>query len=378
MSGSVTSCPDNPIITELFTDRRFAMASFKVEVVRVEITPHPNADRLELANVGGYHVVVGKGTYETGDLAAYIPEAALVPEEILTEMGLRGKLDGPQRNRVKVQRLRGIPSQGLCYPDKPGWAEGQSVTEELGITKYEPPVPVHMDGQIYAAGPERTVRYDIENFKRYPDVLQEGEGVVIAEKLHGTFMCLGILSEEDAHPEYGRIAVTSKGLGARGLVFKPDVPENENNLYLRVAKQVIAENNLLDARHTFFLLGEVYGSGVQDLTYGSRDPGFRVFDLVITDSEGQQTFADDSYLTAFLEDFPNLERVPVLYRGPFSKEVLRELTDGKETVSGEASHIREGVVVRPLEERRDPRLGRVQLKSISADYLTRRGGTEYT
>ena len=72
-----------------------------------------------------------------------------------------------------------------------------------------------------------------------------------------------------------------------------------------------------------------------------------------------------------------LPRVPVLYRGPFARAVLREHTDGRETVSGKSPHVREGVVIRPQVERHHPELGRVQLKSVSEKYLLRSGGTEY-
>jgi RNA ligase (TIGR02306 family) len=68
----------------------------------------------------------------------------------------------------------------------------------------------------------------------------------------------------------------------------------------------------------------------------------------------------------------DIPTVPVLYRGPYSKEALLEYTDGKETVSGKASHIREGIVVYPITERGDRRIGRVVLKSVSGDYLTRK------
>ncbi len=43
----------------------------------------------------------------------------------------------------------------------------------------------------------------------------------------------------------------------------------------------------------------------------------------------------------------------------------------------DANHIREGIVMVPAVERRDARIGRVCLKSVSADYLTRKGGTEF-
>lgn len=358
------------------------MASFQVEVVRVEVEEHPNADRLELLRVGGYRVLARKGSFKTGDLAAYIPESAVVPDGILREMGLEGKLSGPKKNRVTARRFRGVLSQGLCYPARRGWVEGQDVTEELGIIKYEPPVPISMGGQVYNGGPSRTVKYDIENYKRFPDILEEGEPVIITEKIHGTFVCIGILSGDDIHPEYGMLAVSSKGLGARGQVFKPAAEENKNNLYLGVAKKIIGDNPYLAFKdRTIFILGEIFGSGVQDLSYGYHSKtdgeiGFRFFDIV-TVEDGERVYLSDDELETVASTY-DLERVPVLYRGPFSEEILKELTDGKETVSGAEKHIREGVVVRPLVERQDDRIGRVQLKSVSEAYLTRRGGTEYT
>ena len=73
----------------------------------------------------------------------------------------------------------------------------------------------------------------------------------------------------------------------------------------------------------------------------------------------------------------NLSRVPVLYRGAYSKTEVLSYTSGKETVSGQAMHIREGIVVRPIQERQHPELGRCILKSVSEEYLLRKGGTEF-
>lgn len=70
-----------------------------------------------------------------------------------------------------------------------------------------------------------------------------------------------------------------------------------------------------------------------------------------------------------------LDHVPVLYRGEFFKDIMLTLTDGKTTFG--AGHIREGVVITPESERYDNRLGRVALKNVSGDYLTRKGGTEF-
>ncbi len=356
------------------------MSTFKVTVEELKISPHPNADRLELAQVGDYLSIVPKGQFCTGDLAAYIPEASIVPEKVLEELGLVGKLAGSAKNRVRAMRLRGILSQGICYAARPEWHKGQDVTDILGITKYEPIVPSYMNGELYGAGLDRCIRYDIEAFKRYPKVLEPGEPVVITEKLHGTWCQLGMVTKDMAHPDYGQLVVASKGLGHKGLAFKPDAEANSHNLYLQVARALHIEERFADTEHPLFILGEVFGAGVQDLSYGQKTRGthmFRVFDVFIhgpTDPEGR--YLNDDELDAFCTTH-GFERVPVLWRGPFDKAKMLELTSGKESVSGTEAHIREGVVVRTQQERRDPEIGRVQLKSVSDDYLLRKGGTEY-
>jgi hypothetical protein len=72
-----------------------------------------------------------------------------------------------------------------------------------------------------------------------------------------------------------------------------------------------------------------------------------------------------------------LETVPVLWHGPYSKQLVKELTDGKDNVTG--AHMREGVVIRGLlDDKYLPDLGRIILKSVSEAYLLRKGdATEY-
>lgn len=348
------------------------MATFESKIHALQIEPHPNADRLELAAIGGYRCVVPKGRYEPGDLAAYIPEGAIVPDAVIAELGLEGRLAGPQKNRVKAIRLRGTLSQGLVYPARgeklraTGVQEGDDVTEALGLVKYEPPIPIHMQGEVDNAR-GRTVKYDIEDVKKFPGVLRDGEEVVMTEKLHGTWCCLGW------HPEHGPI-VTSKGLSARGLVFKLN-EANENNLYVRAWRAHRAELEAMFGMDTqssadpFYVLGEIHGRGVQDLHYGLANPGFRVFDIRIGRSGSPHArYLDVDDLRRTVAE--HLPMVPVLYRGPFSQAAMLRHTTGATSLGG--GHIREGVVIRPVRERMDPDLGRVLLKSVSGDYLTRR------
>jgi len=368
------------------------MSTFAVTVERVTILPHPKADRLEIAQIGDYQSVVGKGSFKTGDLVAYIPEQAIVPQNLLKEMGLEGRLAGKNKNRVKATKLRKILSQGLCYPAREEWQRGADVAEVLGITKWEPPIPAHLSGEVFAAGSDRTLRYDIENQKKFPHVLEDGEPVVFTEKLHGTWMQAALMPKQMAHPDEGRLIVSSKGLASRGLAMKYDAEANKTNLYVRVARHYTMENRISFAFGRVlkdeldpcpvFVLGEVYGNGVQDLTYGAKtdkdvDIGFRIFDIYVGKPD-QGRYLNDDELDGACERL-SIPRVPVLYRGPFSRAVMQEYTDGYETITGHDVHIREGIVMRPQTERRNEEVGRVQLKSVSGDYLTRKGSslTEY-
>ncbi len=357
---------------------------FAVLVETIVITPHPNADAIELANIGGYQAVVRKGQFQTGDRVAYIPEQAILPDTLIQELGLQGRLAGAAQNRVKALRLRGVLSQGLCVSARDHWAVGQDVTAELGITKHEVPVPAHLAGQVWLAGTERTLSYDIPNIKRYPDALHAGEPVVVTEKLHGTWCLVGWMPPRLAHPDYGRLVVASKGIAGKGHAFDTNAAENADNLYLQVVRALRLEDRLAthfgDIDQPVFVLGEVFGEGIQDLGYGIRrkagaPPGFRVFDVRLGAQPGGR-WLDDAELTALLDQL-GLPRVPVVYRGPFQPELLDIWTVGRETLSGHGVHLREGVVVRTQTERRFGPGRRAQLKSINPAYLLRKDATEY-
>jgi len=332
---------------------------------------------------------VKKGEFKTGQLGVYIPEAALVPDDILESMGLVGKLAGSSHNRVKAARLRGILSQGLVYPVRSGLVTrkdktlcvkiGDDVSEFLGITKYDPPIPTALAGEVFNAY-GHTIKYDIENIKRFPEIIKDGEEVVFTEKIHGTFCIMGI-SPELNHLDTlnGNVIVSSKGMSAQGLALKFN-DTNKNNTYIRAFHSVASKTpefyrDVMECTNgAIYMLGEVFGKGIQDLGYGVNTPEFRLFDIYVG-LPNQGRYLDYDEKKAFAKKF-GINMVPELYRGPFSKKVMLEYTSGN-TLVGDVKQIREGLVVTPVKERAELGLGRVILKSVSDDYLLRKNATEF-
>lgn len=359
------------------------MATFDVKVRRLdEVVPHPNAERLELAVVGGYRCVVGKGQFKGGDLVAYIPEAAILPPQLIEQLGLEGKLAGPNSNRVHPVKLRGALSQGVIMRTEDHWIEGQSVMLPLGIYKFTPDIPKELQGAAYTLEEHERLDFDIENIKAYPKLIEVGEPVVFTEKIHGVFMAVGAVPERLARPgcghRQGLSYVSSKGLLADRMAFSPEA----DNVYVNAANRLGLHEIVQDLAKRWdtpvLVMGELFGKGVQDLGYGQTPgtPQFRVFCVVKRTAQDQPCYLDDKELHAVI-NHTGLTRVPVLYRGTFCPELVQMYTKGRETVSGEESHVREGIVITPQKERECPEIGRVVLKSVSEDYLVRKGGTEY-
>ncbi len=337
------------------------MAECIVEVCEIEaVLPHSNADALELAQIKGWQCVVPIGKYQAGSVVTYIPIDSMIPLEHADRWGISKYLSvktddaGNMAGRVRCARLRGEPSFGVIVDrEEAEWVVGQDVKDYYGIFKYIPPLKPTA-GDAETAHPLFVTYTEVENLRNFPDILEEGEEVIVTEKLHGTNCRVGMIEGE-------RMA------GSMGLRRKcPETPETMATNTYWFPFTLSAVQNLIEAMgaeyRQFILFGEVYGSKIQDLSYGCKGTlGFRAFDI----------FVEGRYLDAgrFLEVCSRygVETVPVLYQGAYTLETVRELSAGSTTL-GE-SHIREGVVVKPIVERTHPKVGRVALKYIGDQYL---------
>lgn len=363
------------------------MSTFETKIRKLDaVEHHTNADRLALAQIGGYRAVVERGLHKPNDLVLYIQEDSVFTDLTIAQaLKIDKYLIGKHKNRVKTIKLRGALSQGIVLPlfqlekylemyafqkdAALGLIEGADFTDILKLEKYEEPVPIQMRGKV-RRWPSFVPHYDIENIKRPESLnqLKEGEEVVTVEKLHGTNITIaigpGLENDEEAF------------VCSRNNALKEDsinVYWRATRKYNLIEKVDSIRRNLMEVEYQsvfdISLHGEVIG--MQDLKYGyeNGEIGFYAFDLRIN---GQ--YVDYDKFVAYCE-WHDIPIAPLIYRGPYNYDVVNNACQGKTLLGG--LHMREGGVTKPVKERVNEHGDRVQFKFISEEYSSRMDGTEY-
>ena len=243
---------------------------------------------------------------------------------------------------------------GLIVKAPEGSQEGELVNEKLGLVKYEPPLSVNTGGEN-EHDPGFLPKYDMEGLRKYPNVFEIGEEVVITEKIHG------------ANARYcwrdDRLWV-----GSHNTMKK----ENKANVFWKMAFQY----NLVEILKNFpnkIFYGEVYG-WVQSLRYGHKpnEQSFIWFDVFDIDKGKFLDYADfakivlDMYRLSLEGKTVPVFSVPIIYSDVWDADYCKSLANGKSFI---ADNIREGFVVKPIKERWDNTIGRVVLKLHGEEYL---------
>lgn len=354
------------------------MSTLVVEVCEVnDILPHENADLLEILIIKGWQVIAKKGFLKVGDKCVYFPPDSVMSPALADRLGITKYLsplgknpDGtrPEGLRVRATRLRGIASYGTIMEcENPDWEIGQDVKDHYGITKYEPPIKIS-DGDAAPEHPALHRYTDIENIRNFPSIIVDGEEVIYSEKIHGCNCRLALIegSFMAASHDVNRKEFNQKGIRS-----------NFWNAFNDQIKNLLTELSGEDNK-SVILFGEIYGPGIQDMHYGMSKPEFVAFDISVDGS-----YLDYDTKVALFSKY-GIPMVPYLYRGPFTWHSMEYYTTGETTIcdSEKAGKFagREGIVITPVKERYNFDLGgsgRVIFKSISVDYLSRKGGTEY-
>ncbi len=320
----------------------------------LEIVPIPNADAIELARIAGWQCVVKKGEFVPGDLGVFL-EIDSIPPEIDTFRFLwKDKPARPERFRIRTIKLRGTLSQGLLLPlnqfsiAEP--AEGQDLTETLGVEKYEPPIPAGL-GSFRAPFPAWIPKTDEIRVQSEPGVIDELRGLpyVATIKYDGTSAtyCLHVRTGE--FHACGRNHSVLDGA----------------NHYWNMARKYSIEEKLRAFPH-LSIQGEIVGPAIQKNLLALKQVcffAFNVFDF------NQSRYLDHADARSFLAQ-AEIPAVDVLEQGDDFQHTLPTLLALAEGKYPGTSNEREGMVVRPQKEEYSPTLrGRLSFKVLNNQFL---------
>lgn len=335
------------------------MVEFKVFKTKIDVFSHPNADKLELLKIGNYQCVAEKGLYKSGDTVVFAPEKSLLPKNLAEPF--RKYLKGVDKNRVGKMRLRGELSMGVILPLEKVDPDNRlplevDIAEQLGITKYEPPIPQHLAGEVEPLKDFLVLKinHDVEQFAIYADQFTEGEPVNIFEKLHGSQVV--IVRHDDSSYQ-----ISSKGLYKKGLCLK----ESDNNTYWRAVKN----SQIFEVLDDFYPSGTVQAFGevvpVQPgFNYGcdKNSPEVFLFRLVVDNTEL-------AYAELPQKLFYRLKWCPSIAKDePFSLRRINKLGKKLGTSCLDNNQIAEGIVISPIVPRRAKDGSSLYLKVIGDRY----------
>lgn len=314
-----------------------------------EISPIEGADRIEVATIMGWKIVIKKDQFSVGDPCVYCEIDSVLPPRPEFEF-MR-----PRGFRVKTAKLRGQISQGLCFPvdvlaaEHRDVAVGTDVTELLGITKFIPK-SVGMSGSIIGALPGYCPKTDEPRIQSNIELLQEMKGIscYITTKIDGKS---GTFINRD-----GEILCCSRNNAFR------DEPGDHHWM---AARRYNVTEKLLDVGN-YAVQGEIAGPGIQKNRLQLSEIDFFCFNVYDINASRYLDFTDFVEFCERLE----IQTVPVDTEEvvfDFTLDQLLEMARGRYR----SGRHREGIVIRPRVGQTSKALGgaRMSLKVINNDFL---------
>ncbi len=381
-------------------------STYKVPLTAIlEITPHGNAERLEVATVYGFQVIVKKGQYKAGDAVVYIPIDSILPQWLEDKLfpmtkDENGNLQPPKivlhHHRVRQIRIRGLASQGMLI-DTQDVAEKVNFKKAhleddlaaiLGVTKYEP--PARGPSCTQGLGRNRNKKHEhpmfhkyngLDNIKWFPTLFKDGEEVVVQEKLHGTNARASVLPF---------IANTWQKKLKKLFFLAPKIEKcyGSNNVDISAAtdyKGFYGEDVYGKTFHNLdvfsklqmgeIVFGEIVGPGIQKgYEYSLKEHKFVVFDMKRLQPDGKFEWLAPCDVEEFCKE-RGFDYVPVLYRGKYDRDLIYSLTKGR-SVFDPKTKVREGVVVKAANGYCVAG-NKKALKWVSEEYLADESNTDF-
>lgn len=299
-------------MTVIHTERALA------RVVLIDsLHPIDGADRIELAMVGGWQVVVQKGLYVPGSKAVYFEVDSLLPLDhpAFASLGgvsskLKFTIDDKPYARIKTMKLRKQLSQGFCVPLSEVGCDravvGWDATSHLGVIKYEAAGEKALNGTpgnpkagTTALGfPKFVPKTDqtrVQNITvQFAQARDKGELFEKSFKLDGSSLTAFIKDDET-------IGVASRNVGFRvhdetipfftavkkflqGKGWKRTI-KADDNAFTQMAEKAGLLTALLNDGRNIAIQGEMVGPSIQKNFEGVAENEFYCYDIYLIDEQ---------------------------------------------------------------------------------------------
>jgi len=283
----------------------------------------PGADLIIQAVVvcgesGKWSGVVSNAT-QVGDMVTvFLQDAILPPSD-------RWAFMERHNWRVRMARFKGVPSECLIVSGAPDMPPGTDLTEALGVTKYEKPIPAGMGGDAVGAFPSFLPRTDEPNFQTVYFEQLMTQPFYVTEKADGS-SCTAWVDESGLH------------VASRNWELREPTKTGAHNVYWTTARKYKLEGMPFGTAVQF----EVVGPGVQGNPMGLTNLEGRLFGAFVR-LNGQWTRLSRKQFPA--TEMPLAREIPVEQRLHTADE-LRKLA----AIQYPNGWRGEGVVVRAVDQ----------------------------
>lgn len=387
-------------------------------VVKIDgISPIAGADRVELAHVGGWRIMVKKGQFQVGDYAIYFEIDSKVPEKepfmFLESKHFKVKTQKYFKGTVISQGLLMALDDFILNSEVPSWVqslkfqiskgadiEHEGVTEVIGVT-----YAVEEDNKRKAASidkykkmaqrrpnifkkpwakwmmrrewgrkvmfalfgkkkdkkngwPSWVSKTDEERIENLPHYFADKTPLVATEKVDGTSTTFTM--------KRGKFGKVELYICSRNVVF--DTPDKgcyyDTNVYVEMAeKYQIADKlkELLDSHpdaEWVTIQGETFGGNIQKRDYSTTEHDFKAFNLIFSNTGRLGTVEMEAILTPM--GIPCVPIISTEFIMPDTIDELREFVDS--APSAIDGKMKEGIVFRALD-------GTRSFKCVSPTFL---------
>lgn len=309
----------------------------------------PDADLIEAVKIDGWRVVCKKGEFQVGDVGIYFEVDSHINTDDYLQFSFlnpiaKKSFDGKFRARIKSRKLRGVVSQGLflplsLFPDINFSDMEKDYSEELGVVKYEPPVPATLQGLAKGSFPSFLQKSDETRCQNIPWVLDNHVDAPhdltyeVSLKLNGSSMTVFHNSNTD----------DIVGVCSRNLQLKL---EQEGNTFIDVAKRLHIMEKLTEyynkTGRNIAVQGELIGEGIQKNFEKIVSQDFYIYTVFDIDNQIKLLPEDRRKLVSEL----GLKHVPVYEKDFNLKDHFQNIDEMAAYADGPSmnTNVREGVV----------------------------------